>query len=80
MDLHDNRGFTLIEPMSVITIVGILATTALPSYPDYTIRARFAECIARATPTRLGLAETTQTLSQPGDPLAETRSCTPLLK
>lgn len=43
------KGFTLIEIMIVIAIIGILASVALPSYQDYTVRARVSEGLALAT-------------------------------
>ena len=51
------QGFTLIELMIVIAIVGILAAIALPAYQDYTIRARMAEPLAIAAEAKTTISE-----------------------
>lgn len=50
-------GFTLIELMIVIAIVGILAAIALPAYQDYTIRAKMSEVLAVAAEAKTTIAE-----------------------
>ncbi|MDR2875867.1 MAG: pilin [Methylobacillus sp.] len=51
------KGFTLIELMIVVAIVGILAALALPAYQDYTVRARVAEGLTRADAAKSSVAE-----------------------
>lgn len=56
------KGFTLIELMIVIAILGILAVIALPAYQDYTIRAKVSEGLSLAEPAKLAVAETATAL------------------
>lgn len=56
------KGFTLIELMIVVAIIGILAAVALPAYQDYTTRAKVSEVILMAAPAKLAVVETTSSL------------------
>ena len=58
--MRKHLGFTLIELMVVVAIIGILAAVALPAYQDYTKRAKLSELILAASSCRTGITEVLQ--------------------
>lgn len=69
------KGFTLIELMIVVAIIGILAAVALPAYQDYTKRAKMSEVILAASACRTSVTETYQTTNAASLPVGGKWGC-----
>jgi type IV pilus assembly protein PilA len=69
------QGFTLIELMIVVAIIGILAAVALPAYQDYTVKARVSEGILATSQCRTAISEVYQTGTTATAPAAGNWGC-----
>ena len=69
------KGFTLIELMIVVAIIGVLAAVALPAYQDYTKRAQMSEVILAASACRTAITETVQSSTGTALPSANGWGC-----
>jgi type IV pilus assembly protein PilA len=75
MNRQLQKGFTLIELMIVVAIIGILAAVALPAYQDYTKRAKLSEVILAASGCRTSITEVYQSNSAASLPAAGAWGC-----
>jgi type IV pilus assembly protein PilA len=70
--VHKQQGFTLIELMIVVAIIGILAAIALPAYQDYTVRARVSELAVMGSSMKATVGEN---IANAGGVVVEADAC-----
>ena len=78
---HNNSGFTLLELMIVVAIIGILSSVSLPAYQNYTARAKIGEVVLALSTCRTAISETVQSASSlptGGDWVCESKAGTAL--
>ena len=70
--MNAQKGFTLIELMIVVAIIGILAAVAIPAYQDYTVRAKITEVLTAGSAAKSAISEGFQTNGMDGVKAAAT--------
>ncbi len=78
---YNNSGFTLLELMIVVAIIGILSSVSLPAYQNYTARAKIGEVVLALSSCRTAISETVQSASSlptGGDWVCESKAGTAL--